>query len=316
VIPLDQVADRRRRQQIREGPVLFPKLKEQFDRTAAPVADSDEDARDLLRLDSSIFSLSASRVGCSARNELSRSPGPTLGWLWTASASAPSAPIKTPRLRTPGPRTRNSAGFVAHPVTPSPPPDFPKACFDVYATSIWRRPYAYAGSLVTISQADRNGCRQFAAVNSPPSLLGCNESAAERTTRAGAGGARLERRIDGLGQSNRNDCRLLPGFASEPSEAAMATTAERFSSTMPDRNLFSRNLQMPRLPETILHLGRIACRSSLAEITGNNRTSAQPRTHRNTSGETDELLPRRLGRAKNCAAAKKIGAPAAIANTD
>ena len=167
-------------------------------------------------------------------------------------------------------------------------------------------PYAYAGSLVTISQADEEWLpsirrRQFAAVTSWMQRVGCRAN----YTRREAGGARLERRIDGAwGRAIETIADSCQVSLVSPSEAAMATTAERFCPRpCPIATFSPATWQMPRLPGDDSSISaRIACRSSLAEITGNSRTSAQPRTHRKTSGGTAELLPRRprLGEALRC----------------
>jgi len=79
----------------------------------------------------------------------------------------------------------------------------------------------------------------------------------------------------------RSSCQ--PSLVS-PGEAVVAIMAGRFC--QPPADAFSPAAwQMPRLPgENSSISARMACMSSVAEITGNSRTNTQPRAPSNTSG--------------------------------
>jgi hypothetical protein len=74
-------------------------------------------------------------------------------------------------------------------------------------------PYAYAGSLVTISQADEEW---LPSIRRRHFLDATSRLPSELHEAGGGRSAARAKNRRGLGQSNRNDCRLLPGFASEP----------------------------------------------------------------------------------------------------
>ena len=101
------------------------------------------------------------------------------------------------------------------------------------------------------------------------------------------GGARLARRIEGATGTERGAMKSSsrPSLVS-PSEAMVATTAGRFCQGLCQTEAFpTAAWPTPRLPgEDSSISDRMACRSSLAEITGNNRMNAQPRAHTKTSG--------------------------------
>ena len=103
------------------------------------------------------------------------------------------------------------------------------------------------------------------------------------------GGARLARRIDGAAGIERGRVKSSSRRSlMSPSEAVVATIAGRFCQRLCQTEAFSPAAwQILRLPgEHSSISARIACRSSVAEITGNNRTNAQPRAQMKTSGRT------------------------------
>jgi len=127
------------------------------------------------------------------------------------------------------------------------------------------------------------------------------------------GGARPEWRIDGAGGSEgktlRNSCR---DALVSPSEAGITTSGQRCWDRLCQTEAFSPpDWQTLRLQgEDSSISARMAWISSLAEITGNSRTRAQPRTQRKTSGGTDELLIRlqELDEKTRCRHSRKAGA--------
>jgi len=109
------------------------------------------------------------------------------------------------------------------------------------------------------------------------------------------GGARLARRIDGVAGTARGAMRS----SCQPSpvslmETMAGTTAGRFCPEPCQAQAFCPAVwQTVRLPgENSSISARMACKSSLAEITGNRRTSAQPRTQTKTSGDAVRVLVR------------------------
>jgi hypothetical protein len=106
------------------------------------------------------------------------------------------------------------------------------------------------------------------------------------------GGARLARRMDVPTSAGRGSVggSCLPSPTS-PSEVAAETTAGRFCQRLCQTEALSpavwETLRLPGEDSSIS--ARMACRSSEAEITGNNRTNTQPRAQRKTTGRTDGL---------------------------
>jgi len=162
---------------------------------------------DLLRLGFVDIQLVRQQVGCSARNRfhvLQVQPGLAVGQA-----------LRRRRLRdkdaaVPNTRTENKNSldlFCASVLRTGP--DFRRRASMCTATSIWRRPHAYAGSRNNFA-AERNGCRQFAASIRRRHFLdarvGCRAN-----TRGGSGRSRLERESDGaLGQKQLERLQLLP----------------------------------------------------------------------------------------------------------
>src|SRR5271156_5985167 len=112
------------------------------------------------------------------------------------------------------------------------------------------------------------------------------------------GGARLARRIEGAAGTERatakNSCQ--PSLLS-PSGAVIATIAGRSCQGLCQTEAFSsaawQTLRLHGEDSSIS--ARMACKSSLAEITGNSRTNTQPRTQRKMSGEAAGLFARPSG---------------------
>jgi hypothetical protein len=147
-----------------------------------------------------------------------------------------------------------------------------------------------------------------AAVNSWMLRIGDVASYARREH----GGARLARRVEGATGTERGTVKSSHRPSPMgPSETVVATTAGRFCQGLYQTEAFSTTAwQTPRLPgEDSSISARMACKSSLAEITGKSRTSAQPRTQRKTSGEGAGLFARpfRLGEAFRCRHSKQAG---------
>lgn len=107
------------------------------------------------------------------------------------------------------------------------------------------------------------------------------------------GGARLAWRIDETtgGERGRVKDSSRPMLVS-PIEVAVLITAGRFWQRLCQPEAFSTvDWQTLRLPgEDSSISARMACRSSVAEITGNRRISTPPRAQTNTSGHTAGLF--------------------------
>jgi hypothetical protein len=112
------------------------------------------------------------------------------------------------------------------------------------------------------------------------------------------GGARLARRIEGARSTERGTVRnsCQPSLLS-PKEGVMAIMAGRSCQGLVQTEAFvTAAWQTLRLHgEDSSISARMACKSSLAEITGNSRTNTQPRTHRKMSGEDAGLFARPSG---------------------
>jgi len=127
------------------------------------------------------------------------------------------------------------------------------------------------------------------------------------------GGARPAWRIDGAIGNKREALRdSWRDSLVSPSGAGIAKTAPRCSDRLCPTEVFSPpTWQTARLQgEDSSISARMACRSSLAEITGNSRTRAQPRTQKNVSGGTDDPLIRLQapGGTTRCRHNRKAGA--------
>ncbi len=106
------------------------------------------------------------------------------------------------------------------------------------------------------------------------------------------GGARLDKGIDGAtGAKSETEKSSSRTSRIRRGDTAATTAGRLCQRQFPTEALSPAHWQTPRLPgENSSISARMACRSSEAEITGNNRTNTHPRAQRNTSGRTDGLF--------------------------
>jgi hypothetical protein len=230
---------------------------------------------------------------CSARSGPSRSPRSS--FVLAAKPAAVRMNLQWLPALQPG-RTRNIAGFLYASRTPLTPLTlgFSEGWVAMWPTVSESPHHRSENGADPMIMWAYERARKYGESSRRQFLHECT-SDLSNYPREETGGARLARRIDGAAGNKtervRDPCRVSDVSLSE---AAIATTAHRFWHRLCQTDDFSPPAtQILRLQGEDSSLSaRMACKSSLAEITGKSRTRTQPRTHRNTSGGIDGLTAR------------------------